>query len=211
MAGSCNDRGLKKSTALNGTGAQRETDVPTEQTCAQTSPRLSRPHGDGWRPEGPIPPSGQRPQAAERLSARPVDGSASPSAPPDIGQLKTRAEFLFVRQGARANRGLVGVEARRRAPHGSVRFGLTASKKVGGAPARNRARRRLREAARQLLALYGLDGVDYVFVARAATPEAAWPRLLDDLRSALISVRSVIGGHGEAVSGRILTPGGDAQ
>lgn len=100
-----------------------------------------------------------------------------------------------MRQGARANRALVGVEARRREAQGAIRFGLTASKKVGNAPKRNRARRRLREAARQLLPRLGLPGVDYVLVARAATAEAEWSRLLDDLGSALISVRGSIEGR----------------
>lgn len=121
-----------------------------------------------------------------------------------------RADFLFVRQGVRVNRALVGVEARRRAPDGPLRYGLTASKKVGNAPARNRARRRLREAAGPLLGLYGLPGVDYVFVARTATPEADWPRLLDDLRSALISVRVSIGGHGGSARRATPSPGSDA-
>jgi len=100
-----------------------------------------------------------------------------------------------VRQGARANRALVGVEARQREAEGPIRFGLTASKKVGNAPTRNRARRRLREAARQLLPRLGMAGVDYVLIARTATAEAEWARLLDDLGSALISVRGSIEGR----------------
>jgi ribonuclease P protein component len=65
-------------------------------------------------------------------------------------------------------------------------LGLTATKKIGGAVLRNRARRRLREAARQLLPQHGLAGVDYVLVARQTTPDADWGALLDDLKSALI-------------------------
>jgi ribonuclease P protein component len=160
---------------------RRETDVPTEQTCAQAPPWLSRAHGDGRRAQGSVAPPGQGPQAAERLSAA-------------LHGLKNRAEFLFVRQGVRANRALVGVEARRREANGPIRFGLTASKKVGNAPTRNRARRRLREAARQLLPQFGVAGVDYVLIARTATAEAGWARLLDDLQTALISVRGSLEG-----------------
>jgi ribonuclease P protein component len=82
------------------------------------------------------------------------------------------------------------VEARRRSDDGPIGLGLTASKKVGGAVQRNRARRRLREAARQLLPELGLAGVDYVLVARQQTPEVAWAALLDDVRNALISLRA---------------------
>jgi ribonuclease P protein component len=82
------------------------------------------------------------------------------------------------------------VEARRREADGAVGLGLTASKKVGGAVERNRARRRLREAARKLLPQLGVSGVDYVLVARQHTPSAPWPALLDDLGSALIRLRA---------------------
>lgn len=107
-----------------------------------------------------------------------------------IQRLTKRSEFLFVRQGARASRGAVLIEARRRAEDGPFRVGFTTSKKVGGAVQRNRARRRLREAARQLLPELGLAGVDYVLVARQQTPEAAWVGLLDDVRNALIRLRA---------------------
>lgn len=107
-----------------------------------------------------------------------------------IQKLTKRSEFLFVRHGARAIRPNAIVEARRRAPDGPVRYGLTASKKVGGAVLRNRARRRLREAARQLLPELGTPGADYVFVARQQTPAADWAALLDDVRNALIRLRA---------------------
>lgn len=107
-----------------------------------------------------------------------------------IQRLTKRAQFLFVRQGVRAARPSVIVEARRRARAGPIGLGLTASKKVGSAVARNRARRRLREAARRLLPEMGLPGVDYVFVARQDTPHAPWPALLDDVGKALIRLRA---------------------
>ena len=100
--------------------------------------------------------------------------------------LTKRAQFLHVRAGVRAARPKLLVEARRRAEDGRMGIGFTASKKVGGAVIRNRAKRRLREAARQLLPTHGLAGVDYVLVARQSTPDADWAALLDDLKSALI-------------------------
>lgn len=107
-----------------------------------------------------------------------------------IQRLTKRAQFLFVRAGLRQARPSLIVEARRRAETGPIGVGLTASKKVGGAVQRNRARRRLREAARRLLPELGAPGVDYVLVARQSTPAAPWASLLDDLGTALIRLRA---------------------
>ncbi|HVY85842.1 MAG TPA: ribonuclease P protein component [Caulobacterales bacterium] len=105
-------------------------------------------------------------------------------------RLTRRSQFLDVRRGLKAVRPSLIVEALRRAPDGAIGLGLTASRKVGNAVARNRARRRLREAARQLMPQLGAPGVDYVLVARPATPEADWAALLDDLGNALIRLRA---------------------
>ena len=69
-----------------------------------------------------------------------------------------------------------------------IRAGVTATRKIGGAVVRNRAKRRLREAARLLLPLHGQPACDYVFIARGGTVTRPWTRLLDDMKSALISL-----------------------
>lgn len=70
--------------------------------------------------------------------------------------------------------------------------GFTATKKIGGAVVRNRAKRRLREASTQLMHQHALAGVDYVFIARQDTTTREWPALLDDMESALVSLRQKI-------------------
>jgi ribonuclease P protein component len=78
------------------------------------------------------------------------------------------------------------IQARRSPEAGAlVRFGLTASKKAGGAVVRNRARRRLREIARKLLPAIGRSGVDYVLIANPRTAAAPWAALLDEAQAAL--------------------------
>lgn len=109
-----------------------------------------------------------------------------------IERLRTRAQFLAVRTGVRAARPTLLVEAKRREEGGAMGLGLTATKRIGSAVVRNRARRRLREAARQLLPQHGLAGVDYVLVARQAAPDAPWTALLDDLQNALIRLRPAL-------------------
>jgi ribonuclease P protein component len=67
-----------------------------------------------------------------------------------------------------------------------IRIGFTATRRIGGAVVRNRARRRLREAARLLAPEFARPGCDYVFIARQGTVSRPWARLLDDMKGALI-------------------------
>jgi ribonuclease P protein component len=108
-----------------------------------------------------------------------------------IRRLKRRPEFLQVASSGQkaATPGLV-LQARRRAdtPDMSaeeLRVGFTASKKVGGAVERNRAKRRLRAAAEDVLAEQGRAAHDYVLIARAETVRRPYALLKDDLARAL--------------------------
>jgi len=84
-------------------------------------------------------------------------------------------------------RGAVVAQARDRSDGAAmIRLGFTATKRIGGAVVRNRAKRRLREAARMLAPLHARPGCDYVFIARGGTAARPWARLLDDMKSALI-------------------------
>jgi ribonuclease P protein component len=66
-----------------------------------------------------------------------------------------------------------------------VRYGITVSRKVGNAVQRNRARRRLRALARELLPELGAPGTDYVLIGRSGTLTRSWPDLQGDLRTAI--------------------------
>lgn len=110
-----------------------------------------------------------------------------------VGRLLRRPEFLAV-AGTRRKHVAPGLilqvrkhDERQRPAGGivAVRFGLTASKKVGNAVKRNRARRRLRAAATQLFASHAAAGYDFVLVARAETVVRPWSDLLNDITAGL--------------------------
>lgn len=103
-----------------------------------------------------------------------------------IARIQKRADFLACAKAPYCARGAVLVQARRRDEDPLVRTGFTATKRIGGAVERNRAKRRLREAVRQLLPDLAHPGFDYVFVARGGVTTREWPRLLDDVKSALL-------------------------
>ena len=52
------------------------------------------------------------------------------------------------------------------------------------------------EAARLLNTRHGLPGCDYVLIARSGVTARPWPRLLDDVKSALISLAAETGSAG---------------
>lgn len=81
----------------------------------------------------------------------------------------------------------------RDAARAPIRVGFTASRKVGGAVRRNRARRRLRAAVRQVMPARAKAGHDFVVIARAGTLRRPFGALVADLETAL----KRLGAYGE--------------
>lgn len=104
--------------------------------------------------------------------------------------LKNRRDFLAAaRAGKAVTTGMIVQRRQRRADEAGgadVRVGYTASKKVGNAVLRNRAKRRMRAVARDVLGHAGLSGVDIVLIARSgATVDRPYDALRGDLEYAL--------------------------
>ena len=115
---------------------------------------------------------------------------ASPAVSLCLSTLQHRPDFLRAASSLRQATGGFLVQARERKDDSAeVRVGFTASKKVGNAVARNRAKRRLREVARAILTEAGRPGWDYVIVAKpGVTTTRDFELLLADLRGALARI-----------------------
>lgn len=122
----------------------------------------------------------------------PVSADRPPAVSVCLQTLTKRAEFLACARARKAVTPGFVLQARRRDEHvapGCIRIGFTASKKVGNAVARNRAKRRLRALARTILPETALPGWDYVLVARAGeTAGRPFQALANDLVRALAKV-----------------------
>jgi ribonuclease P protein component len=115
-----------------------------------------------------------------------------------VGRLKRRADFLRVAAVRRkwAAPGLVLQVAAQPQPSSegaaedtippeSIRVGFTASRKVGNAVKRNRARRRLKALVREMIATGANPGLDLVLIARPATVDRPFDELRRDLQQSL--------------------------
>jgi ribonuclease P protein component len=105
--------------------------------------------------------------------------------------LTKRADFVCASNARRQGTPGIHLQGRKRrdGEASGIRVGFTCSKKVGNAVARNRAKRRLREVAREVLPELGRDGWDYVLVGRKdVTATLPYQTLLADMRRAIKKV-----------------------
>lgn len=124
----------------------------------------------------------------------PAAGSgALPAASARLPVLKKRASFLAAARARRVPTAGFLLQARERplqeapvAGTAGIRVGFTCSKKLGNAVTRNRAKRRLRALARELLPELGRPGWDYVLIGKpGATVARPFELLKSDLRAAM--------------------------
>jgi len=127
------------------------------------------------------------PSAAARSSSGGAPRGASVSPPdrdgaacgPAIERLKRRGQFLRAARGRRVVKPAFVLQIHPR-DDDRIGVGFTASRRIGNAVRRNRARRRLKEVARLHLPRHGLVGYDHVLVARKAALERPFARIVAD-------------------------------
>ncbi len=152
----------------------------------------------------------------EAASVAPPTGSDV--GPNPIERLTRRRQFLDVAKGKRVHTSAFTLQAAPRATTGlkpvspstsvegagslsgihvtapdsrrgtAPRFGITVTKKIGGAVERNRIRRRLREALRGLVPLPARAGHDYVIVARGEALRLPFALLAETLAKAFVRI-----------------------
>ena len=108
----------------------------------------------------------------------PASSGRNPRRP---GRLTRRAEYLAVQKGEKRRGRLFLLEVLERGDDLPARYGLTVTKKTGGAVTRNRIRRRLREAMRVHAADDMAPGSDYVIVGRREALDAPFAELKAEL------------------------------
>ncbi len=101
-----------------------------------------------------------------------------------LDALKKRSDFLRLRSGKKFHSRFFTLQAKR-SPHTGTRYGLTVTTKVGNAVVRNRIKRRLRQAALEVLPVHGKPEYDYVLIAREAALSADFRSLLDEFARGL--------------------------
>ncbi len=104
--------------------------------------------------------------------------------------IKRRPDFLAANRGKRfVTPGFVLLAHKRREDHpvapDTVRYGITVTKKIGNAVARNRMKRRFRALLAELLPEYGIAGADHIMIGRKESKERDFTMMKSDLEKAL--------------------------
>jgi ribonuclease P protein component len=115
---------------------------------------------------------------------------------PAFGRLLKRRDFLAAGRGRKFHTERISLQGLRRdSEDGTLRIGLTITRKVGHATERNRVRRRLRAACSEAVGRLGAAPYDVVVIGRRPVLEAAFPILVDDLARGLRVVTDASGGR----------------
>ena len=170
--------------------AHHEAYVSAKESSAPPPSRVPRTDADSRRPGGGRSSPSKGPLAAHCVSPAAVLADVS-----ELERLTRSADVRRTLQSARGARGrVVDVRFRDRGDGAPTRLAVVAGRRVGGAVARNRAKRRLRAAARDVCPG---PGQDLVLIAKPGCAQAPYAELREDVATA-ISERGARGGRGRS-------------
>jgi ribonuclease P protein component len=106
-----------------------------------------------------------------------------------LGKITKRSDYVKASRGRYIKTSSLFLQKVKRDDKKIPRYGVTASKKIGIAVERNRAKRRIRHAIKEVLPKYGKNGYDYVVVATTKTNKVSWKTVLNDLEKAFKEIK----------------------
>ena len=106
-----------------------------------------------------------------------------------LGKITKRSDYVKASKGRYIKTSSLFLQKVKRDDKKIPRYGVTASKKIGIAVERNRAKRRIRHAIKEVLPKYGKNGYDYVVVATTKTNKVSWKTVLNDLEKAFREIK----------------------
>jgi ribonuclease P protein component len=134
--------------------------------------------------------------AGDRTAHPEADTPATPASEAlALAIIRKRADFVAANHGVRVARpgfvllvkpvDAVGADSAKPA---QVRFGVTVTRKIGNAVARNRMKRRFRALLRDMLPHQGVAGADHVLIGREGGIERDFAKLRTELEAALARI-----------------------
>lgn len=102
-----------------------------------------------------------------------------------IDKITKRSDYLRASKSKYFRSNSFIIQFYNRADDLEPRYGITATKKIGNAIKRNKAKRRIRNLVKDLLPKYGKNGYDYVFIAKENLINEDWEVLKEESTSVL--------------------------
>ncbi|MBN44272.1 MAG: ribonuclease P protein component [Rhodobiaceae bacterium] len=106
-----------------------------------------------------------------------------------LSKITKRSDYVKASRGRYIKTSSLFLQKVKRNDKKIPRYGVTASKKIGTAVERNRAKRRIRHAIKEVLPKYGKNGYDYVVLATIKTNKVSWKTVLNDLEKAFREIK----------------------
>ena len=106
-----------------------------------------------------------------------------------LDKITKRSDFVKASKGQYIRTSALFLQKVKRDDKKNPRYGITASKKIGNAVERNKAKRRIRHAIKEVLPKYGKSGYDYVVIATIKTNKVSWNTVLNDLERAFREIK----------------------